>query len=104
MLHVGSVLHLLLMFYGSHGPKQLVLLLEYDAHLCLLLLMLLLLLIKGLGIAGKGPVHLPGPLFKLLMVLFDQDLACFLCYFLDLIQSHYPRSVVVHVLEGGVGW
>ena len=66
--------------------------------------MLLLLLMKGLGIAGKGPVHLPGPLFKLLMVLFDQDLACFLCYFLDSVQSCYLMSVVVHALEGGVGW
>ena len=65
--------------------------------------MLLLLLMKGLSIAGKGPVHLPGPLFKLLMVLFDQDFARFLCFFLDLIQSRYLGSVVEHALEGGVG-
>ena len=102
--HVGSVLCLLLVLHGSHGPKKLVLLLECDTHLCLLLLVLLMLFMKGLGIAGKGPVHLPGLLFKLLTVLFDQDLACFLCCFLDSIQSHYPGSVVVHALEGGVGW
>ena len=92
------------MLHGSHGPKHLVQLIEHGDHLCLLLLMLLLLLMKGLGIAGKGPVHLPGPLFKLLTVLFDQDLACFLYCFLDLIKSRYPGSVVVHVLERGMGW
>ena len=66
--------------------------------------MLLLLLMKGLGIAGKGPVHLPGPLFKLLTILFDQCPTCLLCYLLDLVQSRYPRGVVVHALEVGVGW
>ena len=66
--------------------------------------MLLLLLMEGLVIAGKGPVHLPGPLFKLFMVLFDQDLARFLCCYLDSIQSCYPGSVVVHALDRGMGW
>ena len=66
--------------------------------------MLLLLLMKGLGIAGKGLVHLPGPMFKLFTVLFDQDPARFLCCFLDSIQSHHLGSIVVHALERGMGW